>query len=67
MTKMKCSRCRKICGELFACDCEEYSDFCEECWQKVPHRHREDVCFVDWLDYNEDRDEYEYTGGGKKG
>lgn len=49
---MKCSKCKKKCKETFECDCAEYSELCEECWLKVPGRHREDVCFMDWLDYN---------------
>jgi hypothetical protein len=54
---MKCKECKKICKELFECDCAEYSELCEECWFKVPNRHRENVCFVDWGDYYLDRDE----------
>ena len=49
---MKCSQCKQYCKELFECDCAEYSSYCETCWQKVPTRHREDFCVVDWLDYN---------------
>ncbi len=48
---MRCTKCKKDCKELYECDCAEYSGLCYECWYKVPHRHREDVCFVDWLDY----------------
>lgn len=49
---MKCAHCKQICKEHFECDCAEYSELCEKCWQKVPTRHREEVCFIDWLDYN---------------
>lgn len=49
---MKCLQCKQPCDETFECDCAEYSELCEKCWQKVPSRHREDVCFCDWLDYN---------------
>lgn len=54
---MKCKECKKVCKEIFECDCAEYSELCEECWHKVPNRHRENVCFVDWGDYYLDRDE----------
>lgn len=49
-----CSVCKKKCAELHECDCAEYSDLCQECWQKVPTRHREEVCIVNWLDYDRD-------------
>lgn len=47
---MDCSDCKKTCDELHDCDCGEYSGKCNECWQKVPSKHREEVCVVDWLD-----------------
>jgi hypothetical protein len=49
---MHCKKCHRLCETLYECDCAEYSELCEYCWRKVPTRHREDVCFVDWLDYN---------------
>jgi len=49
---MKCAHCKKQCDELFECDCAEYSEVCEKCLEKVPTHHREEVCFLDWCDYN---------------
>ena len=60
---MRCKNCRKDCDELYECDCAEYSEFCAICWHKVPTRHREDVCFVDWIDYELDRDDKEKVKG----
>ena len=59
---MTCSKCKKTCDELHECDCAEYSDLCSECWEKVPNRHREEACFIDWLDYNIDEETRGETG-----
>jgi hypothetical protein len=53
---MTCSKCKKTCDTIYECDCAEHSDLCKECWDKVPTYHREDACFMAWIDYQFERD-----------
>lgn len=47
----KCSKCGNSVYRLYECDCAEYNDLCDRCWDELPKKHKEGDCFFYWMNY----------------